>query len=115
MTDTIFQHKYWLSNPEGRGGINSYLPKISKFERLLNDHRSRKTAPIVSVEKITLPGRVETHLDDSVLCTGVEDAHKILYVTLKFSSHGNADGTEYHTWIGAAEEPGDVSIPIRDQ
>lgn len=67
MTDKMFPHKFGLSKPQGRGVIKTYHPKISDFEKLLMQQRARKSASIVSVAKLELPARVETHTDETML------------------------------------------------
>lgn len=107
MTDTNLLHKFWLSKPESRGGIKAYHPKISGFEKFLKQHRARKSASIVAVGKLELPARVETHMDEKVLCTWADHNHKVLYLTLKCASDGYADGGEGNAGIITAEAPGD--------
>lgn len=113
MTDTTLLHKYCVSKPEARGGIKGYHPKISGLEKFLKKRRARKSATIVALANIALPARVETHLDEKILCTWVDHSHNVLYLTLKCASDGYAEGADCSNGLVTAQALGEGNTGVQ--
>lgn len=81
-------HNFWLAKLERSGSIKVYPSKIYGFETFLKPHRANKSVFIIAVGNIKFPTRVETHLDEFVVCASVNQPYRILYLTLNCASDG---------------------------
>lgn len=93
--DKLILRKFRLKNAEEAGCIRAYHSKIHGFEKCMKTFSSKRSSAVVSTGYMDLPGKVETHFEETVFFCWRNTPKKNLYVTMRCTSYEygyNSDG-----------------------